>query len=84
MSKEIYRGGESIPESGIYRVSHAEHRLPHEVTLLNGQRFPRCEKCRELVEFELEKGLPQIISGADFRVILFTLPVIEDDGEVAA
>ena len=84
MSKEIYRAGESIPESGIYRVSHAEHRLPHEVTLLNGQRFPRCEKCRELVEFELEKGLPQIIFGADFRVILFTLPVIEDDGEVAA
>ena len=39
---------------------------------------------RELVEFELEKGLPQIIFGADFRVILFTLPVIEDDGEVAA
>jgi len=84
LSKEIYRAGESIPESGIYRVSHAEHRLPHEVTLLNGQRFPRCEKCRELVEFELEKGLPQIIFGADFRVILFTLPVIEDDGEVAA
>ena len=84
MSKAIYRAGEPIPESGIYKVSHSEHRLPHEVTLLHGQRFPRCEKCGELVKFGLVKVVPQINSGADFRVILFSLPVVEDDDEAAA
>ena len=83
MSSQIYRAGEPIPESGIYRISHSEHRLPHEVTLLRGQRFPKCEKCGELVEFELMKGVPHIGSGANFRVILFSLPVFEDD-EAAA
>lgn len=39
-----FRTGEPIPESGIYRVIHKAHRLPHEVTLVWGQAFPRCAK----------------------------------------
>jgi hypothetical protein len=35
------RTGVAVPESGIYRVSHSQHRLPHEVTLLKDQQFPR-------------------------------------------
>jgi len=80
VSRKIYRTGEPIPESGVYKVSHSAHRLPDEVTLLHGQRFPRCEKCVDLVEFELVKN---ITNNAGFGVVLFSLPVIDDE-EAAA
>ena len=32
-----------MPESGIYRVTHDSHRLMHEATLLQDQRFPICK-----------------------------------------
>jgi len=83
VSKDSYLTGEPIPASGVYSVSHSAHRLPYEVTLLHGQCFPRCEKCGELVRFELVRVLSSISSVA-FGVVLFSLPVIEDDGEAAA
>src|SRR3569623_1634821 len=52
IGKEMFKTGQNVPESGIYRVVHAEHRLPHEVTLLRGEAFPRCAKCADQVEFE--------------------------------
>src|SRR6266576_3981495 len=36
---ENYKTGEIVPHSGIYQVTHAEHRLPHEVTLLRANSF---------------------------------------------
>ena len=36
----IFATGETIPESGIYRVIHSEHRLPLQVTLHKGEVFP--------------------------------------------
>lgn len=42
-----------VPESGIYRVIHVGHRLPHAVTICKGETFPRCAKCADLVVFEL-------------------------------
>lgn len=45
--------GNRVPESGIYRVTHAGHRLPHAVTICKGETFPRCAKCADLVVFEL-------------------------------
>lgn len=78
MSERVYGTGELVPESGIYRVSHAAHRLPHEVTLLLGNSFPRCEKCGELVQFRLLRAAPHIIVDGDFHVTLFALPVMED------
>lgn len=79
MSEKVYRTGEPIPESGVYEVSHSAHRLPHEVTLVVGKSFPRCEKCGELVEFRLVRAAPHITSDGHFRVILFALPEIEDE-----
>jgi len=84
VSKDSYLTGEPIPASGVYSVSHSAHRLPHEVTLLRGQCFPRCEKCGELVRFELVRVLPTISPRASLGVVLFSLPVIEDDGDAAA
>ena len=72
-----FHTGERIPYSGIYRVIHASHRLPHEVTLLDGETFPRCLKCDTAVQFELVKQAPDILYENAFRVVLFGLPPVE-------
>ena len=53
MTASKYQTGELVTESGIYRVLHASHRLPHTVTICKGERFPRCAKCADQVKFEL-------------------------------
>jgi len=78
--KRTFKCGATIPQSGIYRVIHGEHRLPHEVTLLEGQLFPKCLKCDESVMFELVRGA-QDITVASFKVALYALPVEEDPAE---
>jgi hypothetical protein len=50
--------GQEVPVSGIYQVKHKAHRLPHEVVLIAGNKFPRCGKCASAVEFELVKAAP--------------------------
>ena len=64
---------ELVPESGIYKVIHKEHRLPHEVTLLHGQKFPPCAKCHEAVRFQLLRAAPDAGS-TPFRIALWALP----------
>jgi hypothetical protein len=73
-----------IPQSGIYRVYHAAHRLPHEVTLLKGERFPKCQKCADAVTFKLLRALQYqtAVKNSSWRVTLYELPVIE--GELPA
>jgi uncharacterized membrane protein len=66
-----------IPFSGIYLVRHKEHRLPHEVTLLKGQKFPVCAKCNSLVQFELLFGVDATLS--PFRVVLNQIPPLEEE-----
>jgi hypothetical protein len=73
--------GERVPVSGMYRVRHGSHRLPHEVTLLQDQIFPRCERCGELVRFEM---LRTVEPGNGFRVQLFSLPVLEPGRRLAS
>jgi len=77
------RTGCEVPESGIYRVLHSQHRLPREVTLMKNHSFPRCSKCSEPVYFELERSAPSAGSySGSFNVMLYELPEIaepEDD-----
>jgi len=68
-----FRTGEPITESGIYRVIHEAHRLPHEVTLLKDQVFPRCAKCRNEVKFELVRAVSERLNHQDFRIYLYEL-----------
>ena len=79
-AKKQFRCGEKILESGIYRVVHEKHRLPHEVTLLNGQLFPRCMKCEDSVYFELVRSAPDITL-APFKVALYALPPTDESEE---
>ncbi len=48
--------GHTVPRNGVYRVLHAKHRAAHEVTLLEGQKFPECRRCGDDVRFELVVG----------------------------
>ncbi len=76
----MFRTGQSVPESGIYRVCHGSHRLPHEVTLLKGQRFPRCAKCADLVEFEPVMLAPTM-GDRRGQIVLYELPEIDVEPE---
>ena len=76
---QLYKSSETIPVSGVYRVIHAQHRLPHEVTLIAGQIFPPCAKCHEEVRFQMVRELPSLERRGN--VSLYTLPVLDDDDE---
>jgi len=75
-----FRTDEVVPQSGIYRVRHSSHRVPHEVTLLRDEYFPRCAKCDTAVMFELVRAVPDESETAiSPRICLYELPVLEDD-----
>ena len=57
MTENKYRPGQMVPDSGVYRVTHASHRLMHEATLLKGDRFPVCRQCKDGVRFELRRSI---------------------------
>lgn len=77
-AKTQFRCGDKIPESGIYRVVHRDHRLPHEVTLLRDQLFPKCTRCEHSVYFELVRSAPDITLGP-FKVALYALPASDEE-----
>jgi hypothetical protein len=80
----LYKSPDTIPVSGIYRVIHAQHRLPHEVTLIAGQVFPPCAKCHAEVRFELLRELPDLARERRGSVSLYSLPVLDDDEDSSA
>ena len=79
--KKQFRCGEKIRESGIYRVVHRSHRLPHEVTLLCDQLFPKCSQCEDAVYFELVRSAPDITL-APFKVALYALPANDEEEDI--
>jgi hypothetical protein len=80
MSGGRFKTGMVIPDSGIYRVLHYAHRLPHEVTLLKGETFPKCQKCSDAVMFQLIRALSYgtIVRELPWRVTLYELPVLDN------
>jgi hypothetical protein len=69
--------GASVPRNGIYKVTHSEHALPNEVTLLASQTFPRCAACAVPVMFRLKRSLSEQSVSAGFHVDLYELPIVE-------
>ena len=49
-----------VNRSGIYEAFHATHRVTHSVTLLQGQKFPLCSRCKDRVSYELVKAIPSL------------------------
>jgi hypothetical protein len=80
MPQDLFTSGEVVPSSGIYTVTHAEHRLPHLVTLLEGQRFPACSKCGEAVRFQLVRSASGLQDRRE-QILLYNLPELEPDAE---
>jgi hypothetical protein len=70
-----FRVEEVVPETGVYRVFHAGHRVSHEALLLRDTNFPRCAQCGEDVHFEFVSSVPALEGDADFcSRKLFELP----------
>ena len=81
MHRGRFKTGTVIPASGIYSVHHLAHRLTHEVTLLKGEIFPKCQKCADAVTFKLVRMSTYQTAAKDFswRITLYELPVIDGD-----
>ena len=79
MGGERYTTGQQVPTSGIYTVTHRQHRLPHEVTLLKGETFPRCAKCGDLVEYTLSQAASIERTAATMPVRVYALPDLDDE-----
>jgi len=79
----LFKSGDAIPESGLYKVLHAQHRLPHQVTLVEGQTFPPCAQCHDEVRFELIRGLPALARERRGSVSLYALPVLDDEEDAS-
>jgi hypothetical protein len=78
--------GDTIPSTGLYSVSHSQHRLPPEVTLRKGEAFPHCAACSATVTFVLLRAAPAESDDKVFKVVLYALPVLEEgeEGEAGA
>ena len=86
VKRPVFRTDEMVSESGIYRVRHKKHRLPHEVTLFRDQQFPRCAKCQNAVTFELIRAAntePDGARGLSAPICVYELPVLDDEQEIA-
>jgi len=57
MAQENFGPGETVQTSGVYIVTHREHRAEHEVTMLAGTVFPTCAVCGSDVRFKLVSGV---------------------------
>lgn len=57
-SGKVFKPGDPVPDSGIYRVIHT-HQLMHQATLLEGTIFPMCRKCEKAVRFSLERSVKE-------------------------
>jgi hypothetical protein len=67
MAELEHKPGEQVPESGVYRVAHQQHRADHHATLFRGEHFPRCAHCGDQVRFQLVGKAAAIGDDADFR-----------------
>ncbi len=65
---DIFKPGDEVPHSGIYRVVHDPyHSKEHEVTCVYGKRFPPCNHCGHHVRFVLERAAQHIGSNEHFK-----------------
>jgi hypothetical protein len=63
----VYKSGETVTDSGIYRVVHGtEHSGTFAFTLHAGKAFPPCEVCGDHVGYILLNA-PAIETDEDFK-----------------
>lgn len=65
---DVFKPGETVPRSGIYRVVHDTiHSEEHEVTCVYGKRFPPCNHCGHSVRFALVYPAQHIEHNENFK-----------------
>jgi len=57
---------EIAPRSGVYRVHHYAHRMPHLVAVVRGMTFPKCKRCGDKVRFVPMIAAEPIETDVDF------------------
>jgi hypothetical protein len=55
-----------VPVTGIYTASHHQHRTPHEVFAVEGEKFPPCRHCGSQATFTLLKAASEVQTDHDF------------------
>ena len=58
--------GAIAPRSGVYRVHHYAHRMPHLVTITAGAVLPQCRRCGDKVRFAPMIAAESINQDVDF------------------
>jgi hypothetical protein len=58
--------GAIAPRSGVYRVHHYAHRMPHSVTVTAGTVLPECRRCGDKVRFAPMIPAEPISNDVDF------------------
>ena len=58
--------GAVAPRSGVYRVHHYAHRMPHLVTVSKGMILPECKRCGAKVRFVPMAAAEPIETDVDF------------------
>jgi hypothetical protein len=61
-----FKPGEKVPTTGIYTATHYQHRLPHDVFAVEGDRFPVCRKCGDAMRFALVQSAHHVDLDRDF------------------
>jgi hypothetical protein len=60
--------GNCVEQSGVYRVYHRAHRLPHSVFIPSGTVLPQCRRCGDKVEFGLLLPSEPLIRDHDLAI----------------
>jgi hypothetical protein len=58
--------GNIAPRSGVYRIHHYAHRMPHLVIILAGTTLPKCKRCETKVRFVPIVAAEPVGQDADF------------------
>ena len=73
----LYRPGDRADATGIYRAVHLRHRMPHELTVLEGETFPNCKRCGDKVTFELVRAAPRVMGDIDLLLALCAICTLQ-------
>jgi hypothetical protein len=65
-AKRDYRPGETAPATGIYSITHRDHRPAHTAVLIKGEDFPHCRTCKDQVRFCMKYQAEHVRHDWDF------------------
>ena len=65
-SSAYFVSGAIAPRSGVYRVHHYAHRIPHFVIITAGTVLPGCKRCGDRVRFVPMVAAERLEADVDF------------------